>query len=349
VASAEAYSLVSAEELASDPFKVYQAEYNFQRDLRLATDAMDVPLVSVIIRSTDRPTLSESLGSIALQTYPNIEVVVVNAKGGGHSKQGERCGHFPVRVVDTGEMLRRSRAGNVGLCNAKGDFMIFLDDDDWFMPDHISTLMEVLRSNPDKMVAYSCATCVNEKDEPTGGHFCQPFDRTLLLAGNYIPIHAALFSRTIVDGSCRMDESLDLYEDWDFWLQAATYGDFIFVDHVSAYVRMGGQFGQSCTADAMAAQRITTYLFEKWRKEWRREDLLNIMACVQGYRAKVNELTTERDAVAVDCGKQIAGLNQALLERESVIQQILLSTSWRLTQPLRALKTFFLTRVSQNK
>ncbi|MFI3184748.1 MAG: PIG-L family deacetylase, partial [Methylococcaceae bacterium] len=107
VTAAEAYLVVSTEELADDPFKIYQSEHKRQKRLGLNLDVKDIPLVSVIIRSMDRLTLSEALDSVALQTYPNIEVVVVNAKGEEHSKLGEWCGHFPLRIVDTGNVLRR--------------------------------------------------------------------------------------------------------------------------------------------------------------------------------------------------------------------------------------------------
>ena len=328
VTAAEAYIVVSAEKLANDPFKIYQSEHKRQRELGLALDVKDMPLVSVIIRSMDRPTLSESLDSVALQTYPNIEVVVVNAKGEEHSKLDEWCGHFPLLIVDTGEMLQRSRAGNVGLSNAHGDYLIFLDDDDWFMPEHVSMLMDVLTRNPDKKAAYSGVTCVNEQKQAIGQNFGQPFDRTLLLAGNYIPIHAVLFSRSIVDSGCRMDESFDLYEDWDFWLQAAAYSDFIFVPHVSAYYRIGGQFGHGVRPDPLLEQQVKTDLYKKWCKKWRREDLFNIMSRIERYEAKLNNVVADRDG-------QIAGLNQAVADREGQIVALYNSNSWRVTRLLR--------------
>jgi glycosyltransferase involved in cell wall biosynthesis/LmbE family N-acetylglucosaminyl deacetylase len=392
VTAAEAYTLVSAEELANDPFKLYQSEHQRQRELGLTLDIKDVPLVSVIIRSMDRPTLSEALDSVALQTYANIEVVVVNAKGGEHSLLGDWCGNFQLRIIDSGESLRRSRAGNVGLNNARGDYLIFLDDDDWFMPEHISLLIDALTRNPDKKVAYSGVTGVNEQKQPIGNNFCQAYDRTLLLAGNYIPIHAVLFSRSLLDSGCLMDESLDLYEDWDFWLQAATYGDFLFVNNFSAYYRIGGKSGQGVRPDTMLAREVSGYLFKKWHTQWRPDDLLNIMDRVRGYDTVLTHcdavtadrdavatycdavvadrdalvvhcdaVTADRDAVATYCDAvvadrdavatycdaviaerdlQIATLNQALVERGAIIDEMLSSSSWRITYSLRALKTF---------
>ena len=356
VTAAEAYVLVSAEELANDPFKIYQSEHKRQRELGLTFDVKDIPLVSVIIRSMDRSTISEALDSVALQTYPNIEVVVVNAKAEEHSKLGEWCGRFPLQIIDTGEMLRRSRAGNIGLNKARGDYLIFLDDDDWFMPEHVSMLVDTLTRNPDKKAAYSCVIGVNEQKQPINNNFCHPFDRTLLFVGNYIPIHAVLFSRSIVDGGCRMDETLDLYEDWDFWLQAATYSDFIFVAHFSAYYRIGGQSGQGVRPDPLFAQRISADLFNKWHKQLRREDLLDIVGRAQGLEAKLHTVVAERDATVTNLNRTINEHEVRLInlyQRESELQiqsddlQVLvnelqkeimdyrMSTSWRITKPLR--------------
>lgn len=125
ITAAEAYILLSAEELTQDPLKLYQSEYSRQKALGLVLDDQDIPLVSIIVRNSNRPTLSETLDSVALQTYPKIEVVLVNAKGATHSDVGEWCGNFPIRLIDSHEPLPRSRAANVGLKAAHGKYLIF--------------------------------------------------------------------------------------------------------------------------------------------------------------------------------------------------------------------------------
>ena len=54
------------------------------------------PLVSILVRSMDRPTLQRALDSVAAQDYPNVEVVVV-AAGAAHRDLPDRCGAFPLR------------------------------------------------------------------------------------------------------------------------------------------------------------------------------------------------------------------------------------------------------------
>ena len=242
-----------------------------------AVSGSDIPLVSVIVRSSARPELSDALDSITLQTYSNIEVVVVNALGPAHQKMGSNCGRFPLRFIDSERALRRSRAGNVGLEAANGKYLLFLDDDDWLLPDHIFALVSSLTAHPEAKVAYAGVACADRNRNPIEKTYRRAFDRTRFLAGNYIPIHAALFSRTVVELGCRMDEALDLAEDWDFWLQVCAYGDFVFVDQISAVYRIGGSSGQGSEPDADAKKEVLTKLFRKWRPEWRDEDLRNLM------------------------------------------------------------------------
>ena len=101
------------------------------------------PLVSILIRSMDRPTLQRALDSVAAQDYPNVEVVVV-AAGGSHRDLAERCGAFPLRLVRSARPLARAEAANVALEAARGDWFNFLDDDDELLPIHVSHLRAAL-------------------------------------------------------------------------------------------------------------------------------------------------------------------------------------------------------------
>ncbi|MBT5824958.1 MAG: glycosyltransferase, partial [Gammaproteobacteria bacterium] len=298
VTAAEAFTVVAVEELKNDLFRFYQPEYKRQKKLGLILDVKDRPLVSVIIRSLNRFTLSEALDSIALQTYANIEVIVINATGGIHYPLGEWCGNFPLQLLNTEEALRRSAAGNLGLKNARGDYLIFLDDDDWFMPDHIELLVNALVRNTEIKVAYSSVKGVdNQKTQVCS--FREPFDRILLLLGNYIPIHAALFSRSIIDAGCLLDESLDLYEDWDFWLQCASYSDFIYIDSLSACYRITTESGQSLYPDTLVAKKISSDLFAKWHNELSRRDFLNFTNRCNTLKENLNTAVADRDEAVI--------------------------------------------------
>ena len=84
----------------------------------------------MLIRSIDRPELlQKALSSVAAQTWPAIEVVVVSANP-NHSPLPNLCGTYPLRFIPTPTPLARSHAANRGLHEARGDYILFLDDDE---------------------------------------------------------------------------------------------------------------------------------------------------------------------------------------------------------------------------
>jgi O-antigen biosynthesis protein len=225
----------------------------------------DLALVSVLIRSLDRDHLQEALDSVALQTYPNIEIVVVAATP-AHRTLPRRCGPFPLRLVPTDSPLPRSKAANRALDEARGEWLLFLDDDDWLMPDHISRLAEVLRKLPKALAVYTGVSLVDDTGQPRGQVFDLPFDAVRQLAGNLTPIHAVLFSRRVLAGGLRFDEALDRYEDWDFWLQLGRVTPFVHLPGVSAAYRIHDSSGVHTDPGPLSASSLPIY--QKWRALW---------------------------------------------------------------------------------
>ncbi|MBL0011367.1 MAG: glycosyltransferase [Nitrosomonas sp.] len=252
VTAAEAYIVIPAEELTNDPLKLYQSEHTRQKALGLALDSSDMPLVSIIIRSMDRPTLSDALDSVALQTYPNIEVVLVNAKGVDHREIDEWCGQFPIRITTNHELLNRSRAANIGLNAAQGNYLIFLDDDDLFYPEHIATLVAALQNHSNIRCAYSGVRVEYYVDQQlqTVTAFNEPYNQHRLWGRNFIPIHAMLFKQSLVTKDhCRFDENLKVFEDWDFWIQLTQHSDILHIDKITAIYRNYGYSGLGLKQD----------------------------------------------------------------------------------------------------
>ena len=247
------------------------------------------PLVSVLIRSIDRPTLVDALASVAAQTWGHIEVIVVNAKGPGHVKPTERCGQFPLLFIDSDTPLHRGRAANIALDHARGNALLFLDDDDVLLPHHIASLVDALQTHPDAPVAYSAVRL--EDDQGNALYvFQHPFDAQRLRVGNFIPIHAALFRRRLLDLGTRIDETLDFCEDWDFWLQASRHGEFTFVPVIGAIYRVHAQQGFSTEHSADQARSTTLPIYRKWLRNCD-DDLLYAIGqkAQQGYLAQIAE------------------------------------------------------------
>jgi glycosyltransferase involved in cell wall biosynthesis len=194
-------------------------------------------LVSVLVRTKDRPTLlHRAIRSVCAQTLRPIEIIVVNdgsAEVDSLSTMVEETSAITISVIDnvgTG----RSAAANTALNRANGEFCLFLDDDDEIEPDHLQSLADRLKRNSTAVAAYSETICVlaGNKTKPIKV-YDEPYSHNTLAIRNFLPIHSVLFRRSAANGA-RFDTSLNLYEDWLFWLQLSNEGNFIKVDHQTA-------------------------------------------------------------------------------------------------------------------
>ncbi|MCB0038186.1 MAG: glycosyltransferase [Caldilinea sp.] len=240
------------------------------------------PLVSVIVRTKDRPErLLEALSAVAHQSYPRIELVVVNDGGTdvAHLVDDFAAAVVATRYENLPRNMGRAAAANVGLDAARGEYLIFLDDDDLFKPDHIAALVGALRAAPDKLLAYTGTLQVGHGRSEV---WSLPFDRVRLQTFGLFAIHAALFSRRLLEHGCRFDETLQAHEDWDFWLQAAEKTDFIHVNQVSAIYRHLGSSGVSAfNFDPVRAEAQRAQLMRKWTGRWSSQELAQQVECAR--------------------------------------------------------------------
>lgn len=242
------------------------------------TDAS--PLVSIICRTMSRNSLHDTLRSVLNQDWPALELVLVDAANvgadalAGAAVKISQASHVSLNIVTTGTTLDRPQAANAGLAAATGSYLLFLDDDDWIAADHISRLMPLAQQHTGHQVIYSATQKTDADGSLLDDIIAVPFDRTMLRRDNFIPIHAALFSAALRDTGCRFDESLDVYEDWDFWLQCAEQTDFLLNDHIGAFYRMGGDSETMLTEHQARYQpghpmaEARAKLLDKWKSRW---------------------------------------------------------------------------------
>ncbi len=280
ILAAEAYLVVEGAQLEGDVLGLYRSEAQRQQDLPIPIDSFNRPLVSVIVRTTGRQELVDALNSIALQTYPTIEVLVVDAVG--HVELEAWCGRFPLNVLGTGTALARSAAANLGLEQAKGTYLIFLDDDDWFEPGHIAGLVSCLEQHSQAVGAYAGVRCRKQdtEKEQMVRVYNEPFDKAQMMTENVIPIHALLFRRSAIENEppCRFDECFDLFEDWDFWLQLLGHGNFVHRDKITANYRIHSGGGEGVEANQERAVAGMENIVKKWRSLWSNRQIMDAMA-----------------------------------------------------------------------
>lgn len=207
------------------------------------------PLVSVLIRTHRRAAfLRQALASVANQTWPHIEAVVVE----DGSSEGEAvCEAFRDRLVVRYVRLEpaqgRSVAGNRALAEARGEWLCFLDDDDLLFADHVEVLLQAVQDHG-VLGAYAlawrvfCRTLDAERglvQEVWHETFPdEPFSRVVLWHHNYMPIQAVLFHRSLYERHGGFAEDMEQLEDWNLWTRYTLENDFVQVRKVTSKYRV---------------------------------------------------------------------------------------------------------------
>lgn len=110
-------------------------------------------LVSVIIIFLNgEKFLREAVESVLAQTYQHWEILLVD--DGSRDESSEMARSFadrnPSRIIylehDGHQNLGMSAARNLGIRNARGEFIAFLDADDYWLPDRLETHVRILVS-----------------------------------------------------------------------------------------------------------------------------------------------------------------------------------------------------------
>lgn len=234
----------------------------------LSSEPVHKVLVSVVIRTKDRPQLlSQALASLALQTHDKLEVVVVN--DGGESVSAALSAYesaFSVlKQINNATSKGRAAAANQGMQEVSGKYFIFLDDDDWFDPTHIAKLVQAHVKNNGLIAAYTGVRAVDSELNSVQV-FDESFDRNRLFYENFIPIHAVLIKRSVIEAGYRMDESLEVFEDWDFWLQLCQITEvFEHVEGVTANYRIDSNSGIGVKGGHDDVRRR---LYARWSRVW---------------------------------------------------------------------------------
>lgn len=211
-------------------------------------------LVSIIIPIYNAEKyLAETIKSAINQTWENKEIIVVDDGSTDRSlviaNQFSEYGLIIISQKKNGAAAAR----NVGLRNAKGSFIQFLDADDLLSPNKIELQMEEISTFPEK-ISLSNSVHFFEGSDPltfspskadidlftsTG----EPSDFLLNLYGRVghggiVPVHSWLTPRALLDKAGYWNESLSLDDDGEYFCRVVLAStEVVFVQHTYAYYR----------------------------------------------------------------------------------------------------------------
>lgn len=214
------------------------------------------PLVSVVIPTYNYGRyLGRAVQSVLDQTYQNWEVIVID----NHSTDNtdEVMANFSdprityLKIHNNG-IIAASR--NAGIRVAKGEWVAFLDSDDWWHPDKIKECHECCGKDFD--VFYHKLKVIRQNNAWRRRSICSwqvipPVQIDLLMRGNALATSSVVVRRTILDRTSWFNESQSMVacEDYNLWLQIGAVTDrFYYCSKTLGYYMADGN-GMSSKMD----------------------------------------------------------------------------------------------------
>ena len=208
-------------------------------------------LVSVLIPSYGGGQyLDRTVDSVLAQTYPYLEVIVVDDNGVGTENQKKTQAVIDAykdekRVIYICHEVNRngSAARNTGFAHSKGDYICLLDDDDEFMPDKLERQVAALEQHPECGLTY-CSREMYVNEKRTGLMRALPSDDylyDLLTHRRGISSGTLMVRREVWEQLNGFNESLRRHQDYEFTARVASVSKIWPLDFVGLKKYMLGR------------------------------------------------------------------------------------------------------------
>lgn len=207
----------------------------------------NAPLVSIVMPSLNQGRfIEESIKSVMDQDYPSIELIVMD--GGSTDETQEIVTRltkaYPTRLIrwfsepDTGP----ANAVNKAMSKARGIYIGWLNSDDLYTPGAVSRAVSAFEANPNWVMHYGQGEHINEQGGFIEAYPTLPPDTPYekFTEGCFICQPTVFFKRSAITLIGKLDESLKMAFDFDYWLRAfKKLGERIgFVNQVQAESRL---------------------------------------------------------------------------------------------------------------
>ena len=185
---------------------------------------------SIIIPTYNRANrISVAVQSVLNQTYTDFELLIIDDGSTDNTKEVIASFNDDRIVYVYQENAERSTARNNGIKQARGGFICFLDSDDYYLPNHLSVLFELINTKGEKEAMYAVGTITF--DEETGIASGRPIRMTNIshpvqyiwqsfLLPDSVCIHKSVFNTHL------FDPRFNIWEDTHLFLRIAAQYPF---------------------------------------------------------------------------------------------------------------------------
>ncbi len=244
------------------------------------------PLVSVIIPCYNTADyLGEAIESVLAQTYGNFEVIVVDDGSTDNTPQVVRS--FDDKRIRYVYQDNKGLPGarNTGIRHSKGQYLAFLDADDYFLPNKLTDQVAFLESHPDFGLVAGWHLRVDQNGRIIKECKSRSGEVSVeeQLVNNRFIIHSTLIRRDWVVRAGCFDESLHGAEEWDFHSRLAIAGCPMYRtnDCVCAYRFVPGSLSTDIECQLNGARQAAKKIFSSQDLS---SELAELMPKVMGFK-----------------------------------------------------------------
>ena len=205
-----------------------------------------MPKISVIIPTYNRSRLiRRCIDSVLHQTFQDFEIIVVDDGSTDNTKEILSAYGNSIRYFFQ-HNWGPSRARNAGIDQARGDYITFLDSDDFFQKTNLGKKILSLEDKPSMGWTYSDCQYIDENGEyiNRGSQRHKYANRKvsgkifeeLLYKRNFIATDTVMIKKSVLEDVGRFDEKICSLEDYDLWLRVSAKYPVHLINEVLVYV-----------------------------------------------------------------------------------------------------------------
>nr|WP_315174686.1 glycosyltransferase family A protein [uncultured Flavobacterium sp.] len=200
---------------------------------------MRLPLVSVIITTYNRVDyLKKAIDSVFNQSYKNLDLIVVDDGTIGEENKYLCSRYKTINYLKIKNSGGPCKPRNEGIKLAKGDYIIFLDDDDIWEHNKIEILLDALEKNPTFGLAHHYCKLIDENDKELNKYVGKPGkledkhgNISMKMIGNYTVSDYPLCRTEIIKKVGFFNERMIAAgEDVEYWNRASFFTKFYYID-----------------------------------------------------------------------------------------------------------------------
>lgn len=198
-------------------------------------------MVTIIITTYNRPDyLERAIESVLKQTYHDIEIIVVDDNN--PDTEGRKCVEKLMKKYETSPNLiyikheknkNGAAARNTGIRVAKGEYITFLDDDDYFITTRIEKLVKTMKKNKEYEAIYTGVITMNNSKilSITNANRKGNFQKELLMQKSFFATGSNLFFKADVFKKLKgFDEKFTRHQDIEFMIRFFEFYSILGVD-----------------------------------------------------------------------------------------------------------------------